>query len=284
MKALEDIIELALEEDIGPGDITTESLFQEGVPGRANIIAKEDIIVCGQEVAQYVFEKVDIGLSYEIHIEDRNKAKAGETIGKIKGSLRSIFAAERVALNFLQHLSGISTLVSQFVEMVRDYKVELRDTRKTTPGYRELEKYAVHVGGGKNHRRGLYDAVMIKSNHVDSFHGSISDAIIMCRKLLPSSIQIEVEVRNEEELKDAISSRPDAVLLDNLTPSEVARLIKLAKSEFYAHSVFFEYSGGVNKSNIIEYAKTGVNAISVGMFTHSVQAVDIALRVVNTKQ
>jgi len=215
------LVELALADDIGSGDITSDSLLPDTLLGKANILAREPIVICGQELANYVFQEVHRALCYQAAHEDGSHVLEGTVLGTVTGPLRGIFTAERIVLNFLQRLSGVATQTALIVERVKGTGVSILDTRKTTPGYRALEKYAVKIGGGKNHRVGLFDMVMIKSNHLDAFQGDICQAVRCCRETLANDIKIEVEVRDEAELKSALLAKPDAIMLDNMAPTEV---------------------------------------------------------------
>lgn len=273
------LIQLALAEDLGSGDVTSKALFLPEQNSQALLLAKEDMIVCGQEVAQAVFHKVDSSLVYLPRIKDGGAVKKGDVIGEVSGSVISIFTAERVVLNFLQRLSGIATITKKIVDLVAKSKVRVLDTRKTTPGWRKLEKYAVSIGGGVNHRFGLYDAVMIKSNHLDVFKGTIQNAIACARQKAPSGMKVEVEVRTLGELKDALAADPDTVMLDNMSVEQVVHAVSVVRLAQSRH-IEIEVSGGISEKNVADYANTGVDCISLGMLTHSIRAADISLRVV----
>lgn len=268
-----DIIRRALEEDIGKGDITTDTLIPKNLVKDAYIICKEECILCGIKVCEKVFKEVDKEVVFNPLREDGEKILPEEPVATLHGRVASILKAERTALNFLMRLSGIATLTRQFVEKVEDLNVKILDTRKTTPCLRELEKYAVKVGGGENHRMGLYDAMMIKDNHISSL-GGIEEAL----KKIPENrnYKVIVEVKNLEELTFALkySDKIDRVLLDNMSVDEVKRAVDIVKGAFE-----LEVSGGINLSNIRDYAKTGVNFISIGMLTHSFKSINFSLEI-----
>ncbi len=270
------LVEYALSEDIGPGDITTDSLIEHTRHGRAKIIAREDLILCGMEVAQAVFVAVDRQLRVSVVHTDGSSLKDNDVACYIEGPLHAILKAERTALNFIQRLSGIATQTAELVRKVASYNVRLLDTRKTTPGWRSLEKYAVFVGGGANHRFGLYDAVLIKNNHVDSIDGDLRHAVRRCRERTAPGTKIEVEVRSIEELQLALEAAPDAILLDNMTPQALTNAVQQARQS--CPNIELEASGGVNQENLCAYAASGVDSISLGALTHSVHAVDLSLR------
>jgi nicotinate-nucleotide pyrophosphorylase (carboxylating) len=264
------IISKALQEDIGSGDITTDYLDLPKKNISAFLMAKEDGVLCGIQIALSCFLHVDETLKCIAYKKDGDYLKKGDTIAKIEGYSSSILKGERVALNFLQRLSGISTLTKQLVDIIEDYDVKLLDTRKTTPLLRELEKYAVSVGGGFNHRFGLYDMVLIKENHIFGA-GSITKAVEMVKKK-NTTYKIEVEVTNLEELDEAIQCGVDRVMLDNMS------LIKMKKAvKKYKGKIEIEASGNVSIDTIEEIAKTGVDYISCGSLTHSYRSLDISL-------
>lgn len=272
------LLTLALEEDIGAGDRTTDALIDKDMQGVALVVAKEQLVVCGLPVVAAVLALVDDELLFDAKIEEGSRAAEGEILAEIRGSCASLLMAERVVLNILQHLSGIATTTSRIARMVSEYKVAVLDTRKTTPGWRLLEKYAVYVGGGKNHRMGLYDAVLIKNNHIDLIGGNIAGAVEKVRRHYPNGMTLEVEVRNQKELEEALAHAPDAILLDNFTPDELSNAVHFVRQNFIESNAVLEASGGINEKNVVEYAKTGVDAISMGFLTHSARAVDISLR------
>jgi nicotinate-nucleotide pyrophosphorylase (carboxylating) len=272
-KLIDRIIENALDEDIGPGDITTSAIVDIGVRGEGRLLAKEELILAGTEVFSRVFSIVDSGIMVEWQFHDGDVVLDGARIAQLKGPLRGILIGERTALNFLQHLSGIATLTRRYVEKTYPATVRVVDTRKTTPGLRVLEKYAVRVGGGSNHRFGLFDGILIKDNHIAAA-GSISRAVEKLKSHVPHTVRIEVEVIDIKGLEEAINAGADAVLLDNMSLDELSRAVSVAGGR-----VILEASGGVNLESIGEFAKTGVDIISVGAITHSAKSVDISLEV-----
>ncbi|MBI5327186.1 MAG: carboxylating nicotinate-nucleotide diphosphorylase [Deltaproteobacteria bacterium] len=272
---IQDIIETALLEDVGSGDITTMAVVDRNVEGSAEIIAKEDMVVAGALIAEAVFKTIDAKIEFKAFVKDGDRVKKGKIIAAVSGRLSAIFIGERVALNFLQRLSGIATLTSRFVNNVKGLKVKILDTRKTTPGLRILEKYAVRMGGGFNHRFGLCDGVLIKDNHIAAV-GRIAEAVCRAREKAPKNMLIEVEVKNMTEVKEAIIAGADVIMLDNMKPSVMKQAVKTI-----GKAALIEASGGVNLKNIRAIAKTGVDFISVGALTHSARAVDISLEVVN---
>jgi len=275
----DELIALALAEDIGGGDLTTDSLIDPHIVGKGEIISREPIVVCGQCVAGRVFNKVDRELTYEALRKDGELVKSGEVIASVKGFVASILKAERVSLNFLQRLSGISTYTNSVVNFIKGTSVVIKDTRKTTPGLRELEKYAVKVGGGENHRMGLYDAVLIKNNHVDIYGGDIFGAVSKCRKNAPGGTKIQVEVRSLDELKLALFASPDSILLDNMTPENVREAVNLIRKHPIGKKLEIEASGGIDLGNIRDYCIPGLDCISLGSLTHSFRSADICLHI-----
>jgi len=272
-KFVDRIIENALDEDIGPGDITTSAVVDPELRGEAHLLAKEELILAGTEVFSRVFSILDSGITVEWQFHDGDVVLDGARIARLEGPLRGVLIGERTALNFLQRLSGIATLTRRYVEKTYPETVRVVDTRKTTPGLRILEKYAVRVGGGSNHRFGLFDGILIKDNHIAAA-GSISKAVERIRSRVPHTVRIEVEVTDIRGLEEAINAGADAVLLDNMSLEELSRAVSSAGGR-----VILEASGGVNLESIGEIAKTGVDLISVGSITHSARSVDISLKV-----
>jgi nicotinate-nucleotide pyrophosphorylase (carboxylating) len=263
------IIEEALKEDIGMEDITTNSIVSNEEKLKAVLLAKEDGVIAGLDIAKEVFITLNKDIKFEKEIEDGTSVKKGKIIAKIEGNARAVLTGERVALNFLQRLSGIATLTRKFVQLAGG-KIKIKDTRKTTPGLRVLEKYAVKVGGGTNHRMRLDDGILIKDNHI-AFAGGIAEAI---RRVKNLGKEIEVEVENINELKEALDAKADSILLDNMKVGEIKKAVKIAKG------IETEISGGVNLKNIKKFAKTGATYISVGALTHSPRGLDISLEVI----
>jgi nicotinate-nucleotide pyrophosphorylase (carboxylating) len=278
------LIQLAIKEDIGSGDITTDSLIRRDQRATARILAKESLIVCGNKMVETVFHQIDPQLAFRIVIEDGECADPGETIAELSGSLSSILQAERTALNFLQRLSGIATLTADVVDAVKGTDVRILDTRKTTPGWRELEKYAVRTGGGDNHRQGLFDQVLIKNNHIDALGGDAGAAVKMARERVKSGIAVEVEVRSIDELTKAAKAGPDRILFDNMTPAQLVSALLVLQTLDPQRRISTEASGGISLDNVREYAETGVHFISLGLLTHSARAVDISLRIQHEAQ
>ena len=268
----------ALKEDLGHGDVTTDALIEPGLKGLAWLKAKEELVLCGLEVAKEVFFLVDSELSFIPLRKDGEAINSGEVVAEIRGKVASILKGERVALNLLQHLSGVATYTRKFVEKVKDFPVKILDTRKTIPGLRVLEKYAVSCGGGANHRFGLSDGVLIKDNHIKAC-GSVKEALVRARARLPHVYKIEIEVKDLEELKEALMAGADAVLLDNMDLETLKEAVKLARK--IKKDAILEASGGVRLENVREIAATGVDLISIGRLTHSAPAVDLHLKVVS---
>ncbi len=267
----------ALKEDLGHGDVTTNALIEEGQRGVGHLRAKEELILCGLEVARLVFRCIDESLAFVPIKRDGERVLKGEVVAELRGRVSSILKGERVALNFLQHLSGVATLTNKFVEAVKGFPVKIVDTRKTLPGFRVLEKYAVVCGGGSNHRFGLSDGVLIKDNHIKAC-GSIKEALARARACLPHVYKIEIEVKDLEELKEALEAGAEAVLLDNMDLETLKEAVKLARK--IKKDVILEASGGVRLENVRAIAASGVDLISVGRLTHSAPAVDLHLKIV----
>lgn len=265
-----DIVKRALSEDIGFGDVTSQ-LIDNKKKGRGYFLAKQDLVLCGIFVAKVCFEELDKDVKVSFTVKDGDLIKKGTKFGIVEGKLQSILTSERVALNFLQKLSGIATTTNQFVKKVCKFGVKILDTRKTTPLLRELEKYAVRVGGGHNHRFNLSDGVLIKDNHIVAANG-ITNAVKKARNNCPALLKIAVEVKNMNELKEALKAKVDHIMLDNMSPKEVAKALSFVKG-----IVPVEISGGISFENIDEYAKLKPDFISLGCITHSVKAVDISL-------
>lgn len=272
---LNTLIDLALDEDTGSGDITSNLLIPEDTQAKATLTAKSDGVLAGIDLTRLVFIKVDPDLKFKMSIKDGAKLKPGDIIATVTGNARSILKAERVALNFLQRLSGIATQTAKYVELVSDLDVEILDTRKTTPGMRLLEKYAVSMGGGRNHRFNLSDGVLIKDNHIATLRnqGISLKAIVSQAKLnAPKGIKVEVEVTNLKEVDEAIVAEADIIMLDNMSPLRMRSAVKKIPS-----TIKIEASGGVTMDNVRKVAETGVNYISIGALTHSPKALDISL-------
>ncbi|MFH1431861.1 MAG: carboxylating nicotinate-nucleotide diphosphorylase [archaeon] len=266
----DNLIKAALKEDIGTGDITTEAIFKKDITVDAYITAKQDGIVSGLDIAEKAFKALDKDIAFEKLKKDTDRVKKGEDIAKITGSAKTILKAERTALNFLGHLSGIATYTNEFTRLCKNAQV--LDTRKTTPLLRELEKYAVRCGGGKNHRRGLYDMMLIKDNHIKAAVG-IKNALRLAKEI-PGK-KIEIECTTIEEVSDVLKDgSADIIMLDNMTTGEMKKAVKLI-----GRRAKTEASGGVNLSNIAEIDKTGVDYISVGAITSSAPRFDYSLKI-----
>ena len=276
-REIDSIIDIALNEDTGHGDVTSESLIPVELTGKAILLVKEKGILAGMDVARRVFQKIDPLLKIEIIIEDGKAIAPRDVVGVISGSVLSILKAERVALNFLQRLSGIASLTSRYVAEVRGTRARIYDTRKTTPGMRSLEKYAVRVGGGKNHRQHLGDAILIKDNHIAVLRATgmtLKEIISKARANAPAGIVLEVEVTNPEEARDALEAGADMILLDNMSPEVMQEVVEMA-----AGQIELEASGGITLENVRQVAMTGVNRVSIGALTHSFTALDISLEI-----
>ncbi|MFA7705893.1 MAG: carboxylating nicotinate-nucleotide diphosphorylase [Candidatus Omnitrophota bacterium] len=271
------IVRHALIEDIGRGDITTQLTIPKDRIIKARIIAKEDFLVCGMIIAEKVFKSVDPSINFVQKIKEGRTAKAKKTIAIISGKASSILTAERVALNLLSLLSGIATKTREFVKEIEPYKTKITDTRKTMPGLRELQKYAVRIGGGHNHRIRLDEMILIKDNHI-----KVTDGYIKLPSV-PKGYKIEIEVQNLEEFKHALYFKPDVIMLDNMKIEDIRKAVKIRNNtEFKSHHLpsKLEASGGIYLDNIKDYASTGVDIISVGELTDSVKSVDISLDVI----
>ena len=266
------LIDRALAEDIGTGDVTTRAIVPAAATGRAAILAKANGIVAGLPVVSQVFHQVDPHIQLEMHATDGEPVTAGDVVVTLSGPLRGIITGERLGLNFLCHLSGIATLTARFVDAVASYNAVILDTRKTTPGWRMLEKYAVRVGGGHNHRRGLYDMVLVKDNHI-AIAGSVTAAVRRIRDA-DVTVPIEVEVTTISELKEVLPLGVDRVLLDNMDIPTLREAVRVT-----AGRVPVEASGGITLDNVTAVAATGVDYISIGALTHSVPALDFSLEV-----
>lgn len=264
-------IEEWLQEDIGFGDVTTMSTIPEEAQGVGILYAKEAGVIAGLPVAQLVFETVDPALSFTALVKEGARVEKGEQIAEVSGSVRSILSGERLALNLLQRLSGIATRTSQYAQAVAGTKARVVDTRKTTPGLRMLEKYAVRVGGGHNHRYALYDAVMIKDNHIKGA-GGIAQAVAAARAAVPHTMTIEVETETLDQVQEALDAGADIIMLDNMPLDVMKQAVALIGGR-----AVVEASGGVTLETIRAIAETGVDVISVGALTHSVKALDISL-------
>jgi nicotinate-nucleotide pyrophosphorylase (carboxylating) len=270
---ISEMIRRALEEDLGYGDVTTMLLVPEESHSRALFIAKGNFVLAGFPFAREVFTILDSGVSFKVFFDEGAKIKKGDVLGEVSGKTRILLAGERVSLNILQRLSGIAALTAQFVDAVMGTKAKIVDTRKTTPCHRFMEKYAVRMGGGTNHRFGLFDGILIKDNHIEEV-GSIHEAVARA-KAGHHLAKIEVEVENLKDLREAIDAGADVVMLDNMPPKDMKKAVKIAGGQ-----ITIEASGNVTLDNVREIAETGVDLISVGALTHSVTAADISMKIV----
>ena len=269
----DEIIERALREDINYVDAATDYLLDDDDVSTARFVAKASGILCGIDIAVRVFEMLDRDIQVQINIRDGGKVEKGDVIAVVTGKTKAILKAERTSLNILQHMSGIATETAKYAECCKGTRAHVTETRKTLPGLRAIEKYAVTVGGGKNHRYNLSDGAMLKDNHIDAY-GSITKAVEALRSRMGHMIKIEVEVRNEEELREALSCNADVIMLDNMTCEQMKNCVEIADGK-----AVLEASGNVTLDNMAEVAATGVDIVSVGALTHSVKAFDISLRI-----
>lgn len=269
MEEVEPLVEKALEEDIGSGDITTNNIFDADQKGSAEIVARQEGYVAGLPLVLAVFQKLDPGLECNYFVSDGEKITTGQVLAEVSGRIRALLSGERTALNFLQQMSAIATKTAAFVEKAAPYNVKILDTRKTVPGLRLLAKYAVRMGGGHNHRFGLYDAVMIKDNHIIAA-GSIKNAVLMLKNKLPEKTTIEVETETLKEVREALEVGVDMIMLDNMSIEVMKEAVGLVKGK-----ALLEASGGITLNSVEKVAATGVDFISVGGLTNSVDALDI---------
>jgi len=269
------VIDLALAEDISHGDVTSEILIPPGLQGKASILVKAEGVLAGGEIARRVFLKVDPSLKVELLIKDGTKVQPGDILATVSGKVTSILKAERTALNFLQRLSGIASQTAQYIAETQGTGVKITDTRKTTPGLRLLEKYAVRMGGGQNHRFHLGDDILIKDNHLAALRAlgmSLKDIVAKAKQNAPRELMVEVEVNTAEEALEATEAGADIIMLDNMSLDEMSRVVSLI-----GNLVRTEGSGGITLNNVRAAAMAGVNTISIGALTHSPKALDISL-------
>lgn len=272
---IDDLLNLAFAEDVGDGDHTTLSTIPAEEQGKQHLIVKEEGILAGVEIARKVFEKFDPQLKMTVFIEDGAHVKPGDIAFEVEGSVRSLLQTERVMLNIMQRMSGIATQTAKYQQKLEGLKTKVLDTRKTTPGMRMLEKEAVRIGGGCNHRIGLFDMILIKDNHVD-FAGGIPQAVSAARKYLAEKgkdLKIELEVRNEDEIRQALEAGVDRIMLDNFTPERTREAVKLINGRTEVES-----SGGITLDTLRDYGECGVDFISVGALTHSVKGLDMSFK------
>ncbi|MGM0504481.1 MAG: carboxylating nicotinate-nucleotide diphosphorylase [Bacteroidota bacterium] len=277
-QTLETILRNAIKEDIGDGDHSSKSCIPEDAKGKAQLLIKQKGVLAGLEIAKEVFNSMDTTLKFEQFLFDGNHINPGDRAFIISGKIQSILQAERLVLNIMQRMSGIATVTSEYVKKVAGTKAQILDTRKTTPGFRYIEKQAVKIGGGENHRMGLYDMIMLKDNHVD-FAGGIKPAIKKANAYLQrtnKNIKIEIEVRNINELKEVIETGGvHRIMLDNFSPEQTKEAVQLINGHYETES-----SGGITLDNIREYAEAGVDYISVGALTHQIKSLDMSLKAI----
>lgn len=270
---IDNIINTALAEDINYIDVTTDNLIPDDHTSEAYFIAKDSGVLCGIDIAARVFDLAGGNIEKEILLRDGAEVKKGDYIAFFRGSTKTLLKGERTALNLIQHMSGIATATNKCVKLVEGTRASIADTRKTLPGLRALQKYAVTVGGGKNHRFNLSDGAMLKDNHIDAY-GSITGAVTALRKKAGHMLKIEVEVRNLEELEEALANKCEVIMLDNMSDEEMKKAVEIT-----AGRALLEASGNVTLENIRQKALTGVDIISLGALTHSVQCFDISMRI-----
>jgi nicotinate-nucleotide pyrophosphorylase (carboxylating) len=272
LEVIRAIVRRALDEDIGDGDVTTECTVAPGARLRGDFIAKQPGVIAGLEVARLALACLDENLQFSRRLADGDSIQRGQVIATAEGLGRALLSGERTALNLLQRMSGIATLTRQFVEAVHGTRAIILDTRKTAPGLRTLDKWAVRLGGGQNHRFGLYDMALIKDNHIAAVGGSVSEAVKRVRAGDTRRRQIEVEVTNQDELRQAVLLGVDRILLDNMSPSQMREAVQITNGR-----IPLEASGNVSLENVAQVAATGVDYISIGALTHSVRALDVSL-------
>lgn len=270
---IDDIIKNALLEDINYVDVTTDYLVDDNSVSTAKYVSKDDGVLCGIDVALRVFDLLDDNMTHKVYIHDGEKVKKGDIIAEITGSTRALLKGERTALNLVQHMSGIATATNKCVELVKGTKASIADTRKTLPGLRVLQKYAVTVGGGRNHRYNLSDCAMLKDTHLDAY-GSMTNAVNVLREKMGHTVKIEVEVSDFEQLKEALDLGVEVIMLDNMSNEDMAKAVEITGGR-----AKLEASGNVTAETISDIAKTGVDIISLGAITHSVKAFDISMKI-----
>lgn len=275
---IDEIIKIAFHEDFGDGDHSSNSCVPENATGKAELLVKDEGIIAGVELAERIFHHFDPTLEINVFIKDGAKVKYGDIVFEVAGKSRSILATERLVLNFMQRMSAIATKTNSYVEIMKGTNANILDTRKTTPGLREFEKWAVRIGGGHNHRMGLYDMIMIKDNHID-YAGGIRQAIESANKYIKDNkldIKIEIEARDEEELKEILKvGQIHRIMLDNFTPEKIKEVLPLIPKEYET-----EASGNITRETLRAYAETGVNYISSGALTHSIKSLDLSLKAI----
>jgi nicotinate-nucleotide pyrophosphorylase (carboxylating) len=278
MKGIDTLIEIAIKEDIGNGDHTSLACIPNNAKGKAHLLVKENGIIAGVKIAEKVFQAIDSTLIFNQKIDDGSKINIGDIVFTIEGNSQSILQAERLALNFMQRMSGIATKTDYYVSLLDGLKTKILDTRKTTPGLREIEKLAVKIGGGENHRMGLYDMIMIKDNHID-YAGGIEEAIQSTRNYLikeQKDLKIEIEARNLDELNQILKiGGINRIMLDNFSFEDLRKAVKLINGKYET-----EASGGITEKTIRKYAECGVDYISVGALTHQINSLDLSLKAI----
>ena len=274
-RSVDNVLLNALQEDIGSGDVTTSALVPEDHSSGAVLIAKDNFIVAGLPFAERVFHLVDSRLKFRSLKKEGSRVRPRDVIAEIKGNTAGLLKAERTALNLLQRLSGIATLTNEYVQAIKGTKADIADTRKTVPGLRFFDKYAVRTGGGKNHRFGLFDGILIKDNHISAV-GGIGKAVKLARLNIHHLLKIEVEVKNISEAREALKAGADVIMLDNMPPDRIKKAVNLIREG--KKDVIIEASGNIDLDNVRSVAETGVDLISVGSITHSAPAADISMR------
>lgn len=267
-----------LAEDIGRGDVTTQATVRPSLRGRGRFLAKQPLVVAGLEVAEAIFSNLEPGMELEAFVYDGEKAEAGQEFARIEGLAQVLLMGERTALNLIQRMSGIATLTRRYVDAIDGTRAQVVDTRKTAPGLRLLDKYAVLIGGGRNHRFGLDDGCLIKDNHI-ALAGGIREAITRAQQSVTHLLRVEVEVGSVDDLREAMDCGVDAILLDNMSPERLAEAVAFVREQPGGDGVLLEASGRIQLENIREYAETGVDLISVGALTHSAPAADISFKI-----
>jgi nicotinate-nucleotide pyrophosphorylase (carboxylating) len=273
IKAAHALIDLALHDDVGTGDITTDNIIPAGTRRKAKMVAKADGVIAGLPIAEMVFRKLDPDLEWNPKVQEGEKIKKGDVLVEFEGSYRALLTGERTALNFLQRLSGIASMSARYADAVKDFPTVILDTRKTMPGFNKLDKYAVKTGGASNHRHGLHDMAMIKDNHIE-VAGGITEAVNAVRSKIEPGIKIEVETTTLEQVQEAIDARADIIMLDNMDTETMRQAVKLIDGRAKV-----EASGNMTLERLREVAATGVDYISIGALTHSVSALDISQRI-----
>lgn len=267
-----------LAEDIGRGDVTTQATVRPSLRGRGRFLAKQQLVVCGLEVAEAIFSNLEPGMELEAFVYDGERAEQGQEFARMEGLAQVLLMGERVALNLIQRMSGIATLTRRYADAIEGTRAQVVDTRKTAPGLRLLDKYAVMIGGGRNHRFGLDDGCLIKDNHI-ALAGGIREAIVRAQQSITHMLRVEVEVGSIDDLKEALDCGVDAILLDNMSPEALAEAVAFVRSQPGGEGVLLEASGKITLETVRAYAETGVDLISVGALTHSAPAADISFKI-----